>query len=286
MLEKAHLVMKAVPELMHRCRDLVEHQECIPQWKEEWELLKKLIELLLPTAIGIENLESQKVVTQSLICVVLVNLEKHNNKMLKKYPVADNALFVKIVVDFQERLNVVWNTIPVDTVIATILDPRTKDIDGIPAEEVKEAKVQLQKEFSEICAQMKLNEVEIEEESDEFSFGSFLQGAVKKSRSVSKKALFDSEWEVLKTWKTKNGLPFQEDPLAWWMAKEMDMPILAKLAKAYMSIPASQASCERLFSVVKNDITDSRTSLLPDLVEALLFLAVGRSNDSLFPVNL
>ena len=202
--------------------------------------MKKLVELLLPTAIGIQNLESQKVVTQSLICVVLVNLEKHNNSMLKKcvfhltfllsfadFSDPNDAFFEKFIQMFQQRLNVVWNTIPVDTVIASLLDPRTKDIDGIPAHELKEAKDQMHKEFCEICVQMKSKEVEIveEKEEEESNFGSFLQGAAKKTRTVSNKAAFDLEWEELRTWKTKNGLAFQEDPLAWWMAKEMDMPI-------------------------------------------------------------
>jgi hypothetical protein len=45
-----------------------------------------------------------------------------------------------------------------------------------------------------------------------------------------------------------------------------------ELARKYLSIPASQASCERLFSISKNDITETRTSMLPDLAEALLML--------------
>ncbi len=48
--------------------------------------------------------------------------------------------------------------------------------------------------------------------------------------------------------------------------------MVAHLARQYLSIPASQASCERLFSVARNDITEKRTSLLPDLVESLLFI--------------
>ncbi len=47
---------------------------------------------------------------------------------------------------------------------------------------------------------------------------------------------------------------------------------LAQLAKKYLGIPASQASCERLFSISKNDITETRTCILPDLAESLLFV--------------
>jgi hypothetical protein len=48
---------------------------------------------------------------------------------------------------------------------------------------------------------------------------------------------------------------------------------VARLAQQYLAIPASQASCERLFSIARNDITEKRTSLNPDLVEALIFIA-------------
>ena len=51
---------------------------------------------------------------------------------------------------------------------------------------------------------------------------------------------------------------------------------IAKLAKGYLAIPASQASCERLFSITKNDITENRTSLKPDIVESLLFVGKKR----------
>lgn len=52
--------------------------------------------------------------------------------------------------------------------------------------------------------------------------------------------------------------------------------ILATLAQRYLAVPASQASCERLFSVAKNDITEKRTSMLPDLVESLLFVSQSK----------
>jgi hypothetical protein len=46
----------------------------------------------------------------------------------------------------------------------------------------------------------------------------------------------------------------------------------AQLSKKYLSIPASQASCERLFSVAVQDVTNQRTSMAADLVEAVLFV--------------
>jgi hypothetical protein len=43
----------------------------------------------------------------------------------------------------------------VDTVIATLLDPRTKDLEGIPQAELNEAKDLLQKEFIQLCKNSK-----------------------------------------------------------------------------------------------------------------------------------
>jgi hypothetical protein len=76
------------------------------------------------------------------------------------------------------------------------------------------------------------------------------------------------------------------DPLVWWKAHSCQLPSLgtkissyililinlARLARLYLSIPASQASCERLFSISKNDVVENRTSMNPDLVGGLLFL--------------
>lgn len=53
----------------------------------------------------------------------------------------------------------------------------------------------------------------------------------------------------------------------------------SQLARKYLAIPASQASCERLFSVAKNDVTEKRTLMKPDLIEALIF--IGHHDDIL-----
>jgi len=65
-------------------------------------------------------------------------------------------------------------------------------------------------------------------------------------------------------------------PLSWWKLNANQLPHLSVLAKRYLGIPASQASCERIFSISKNDITETRTSMLPDLAESLLFLRKTR----------
>ncbi len=41
--------------------------------------------------------------------------------------------------DLQESINLLWDDLPIDTVIASILDPRTKFFDKIPGNEIEKA---------------------------------------------------------------------------------------------------------------------------------------------------
>jgi hypothetical protein len=70
-------------------------------------------------------------------------------------------------------------------------------------------------------------------------------------------------------------LPILEEdknPLLWWKEHEHLFPHLQQLAKKYLSIPATSAPSERLFSVGGNIVTDKRHSLSAQHVRALIFL--------------
>ena len=62
------------------------------------------------------------------------------------------------------------------------------------------------------------------------------------------------------------------DPLAFWKASVATYPILARLAKRFLAIPATSVKCERLFSTAGNIVTDLRNRLEPENLRALLFL--------------
>jgi len=60
-------------------------------------------------------------------------------------------------------------------------------------------------------------------------------------------------------------------PFKWWASQASNFPILSKLAKKYLAIPATSATSERLFSDVENVMIVRHTNLLPFTFEHLIF---------------
>ena len=82
--------------------------------------------------------------------------------------------------------------------------------------------------------------------------------------------------------KDSNGNPVQDgkgrqktkliynDPLEWWKERRGKFPIIWRLARKYLAIPATSASSERIFSRMSNIIDPTRTRLSPERASALL----------------
>lgn len=65
------------------------------------------------------------------------------------------------------------------------------------------------------------------------------------------------------------------DPLDWWMKHEKRFPLVAKLARKYLCIPATSSPSERAFSKSGTIVTCHRASLKPTRVNQLVFLALN-----------
>ncbi|KAL3972557.1 cathepsin X [Sarotherodon galilaeus] len=62
----------------------------------------------------------------------------------------------------------------------------------------------------------------------------------------------------------------ETNPLDWWKPHEAHFPLLAKLAKKYLCIPATSAPSERAFSTSGNTVTCQRSALKPERVHQLI----------------
>ncbi|XP_061170062.1 E3 SUMO-protein ligase ZBED1-like [Saccostrea echinata] len=63
-----------------------------------------------------------------------------------------------------------------------------------------------------------------------------------------------------------------EDPLLWWRKNEEKYPVLSKLAKKFLGVPATSVPPERFFSSAGLIITKLRNRLSSELVDKIIFL--------------
>ena len=76
-------------------------------------------------------------------------------------------------------------------------------------------------------------------------------------------------------WKLRTvPLPKTDNPLMEWKRCEAKQlcPLLARLARRVLAVPATSASPERLFSTAGNEMTNKRTRLTCDNLETVVYL--------------
>ena len=79
----------------------------------------------------------------------------------------------------------------------------------------------------------------------------------------------DIEW---RRWLKENGVDRDTDILKYWQAKQYQYPVISRIARDYLAIPASSAASERIFSVGGDIVTKKRNRLLPTTLRYLLCL--------------
>jgi hypothetical protein len=80
--------------------------------------------------------------------------------------------------------------------------------------------------------------------------------------------------EQLKQYLSSPSLPGDTDPLQWWKTTGKYMyPALVPLVKKYLSMNATSVCSERVFSVAGNIVSKRRSSMDPETVNRLVFLA-------------
>ena len=62
------------------------------------------------------------------------------------------------------------------------------------------------------------------------------------------------------------------NPLLWWKSQQVHLPILSRLARGILCIPATSAPSERVFSMAGLTISKLRASLSSDHASSMIFL--------------
>ena len=201
------------------------------------------------------------------------NVENYNDQTRKNNinldkPLETKDLLDKVRKDLYNAMCFYWNVLPEDYLLSTILDPRIKFMNN--KEEEKEI---LHKKYEEYKENYLPTPNESRASSPTPSETSVILNPIYKPSLFSifnqnqPKASNEVE-EYLK----EDMISFNQCPFNWWLNKKDKYPILAKLARIHLAIPATSTPSERLFSDAGNLLSTKRTRINSELFKSIMFL--------------
>ena len=162
---------------------------------------------------------------------------------------------------------------------ASFLDPRFKEKFAHNIEDVKEMII------SEATAIIVDNNIEAEQSSSpsgcpppakkmKQSLGSLLkQNNTEYSELPANLSPRDKIKHEIDAYLKEQNLDAEGNPLEWWRSHESTYPLMARISKKYLCVPATSTSSERVFSKGGLIVTPHRASLKPETAEMLIFLS-------------
>jgi hypothetical protein len=266
--------------------------------KNEWELLRDLCEILKGFAEATTYLGASKYVTHSIMSPLLkeikkrikpesarqnVNIEEFidvfseeeegdnaehesiqnvSGRLNLNVPINTTGMLEKVKLHLYNAMELYWNKEEEETLISALLDPRIKSLEFVDNEEVRNKTKDLLKNKYD---QLKTN-------------SSLTVSTTPATLSSGQSSLFSifkrnsTQDDELTTYLSLPELDFDLNPFIWWHDHKERFPILSKLARIYLPIPATSTPSERLFSDAGNLLTAKRTRLNPELFNRLMFL--------------
>jgi hypothetical protein len=205
--------------------------------------------------------------------------EDNENSQIECLPPANTEDVLKTVrAAIYLSLNKLWDVPSELCLVASILDPRLKNFSFAEESSREEQKTSAGSLLKELYIQLKQGSVPPAELSpvltDDDDIFENMWCDNQSSRTDDDEILRYLQCPVE---------PKTIDPLKWWQDHRSSYPILAQLARKYLSIPSTSVPSERLFSDAGNHISAKRTRLSPDLVNRILFLKRNSSYFSIFP---
>ncbi|XP_051806127.1 E3 SUMO-protein ligase ZBED1-like [Acanthochromis polyacanthus] len=165
------------------------------------------------------------------------------------------------------------------------LDPRFKSLPYLEEASVERIYSDVIREITEIKEQGQPREVQVDSSSSAGEPGTSGTSSPKKKSAMAEflGEFFPTEKETTKTlsqtteeevmsYRVTGCIPVDADPLAWWKDNEHKYPHIAKLAQCYLTVQGTSVPSERVFSTAGDIVTASRSRLLAENVDKLIFL--------------
>ena len=270
----------------------------------QWALINDITSILRPFMTAQKVLEGEKYITISLVPSIISNIRKGLKKEMDK---VDNSEYVsRMLRTLFDSFQTEWGCGDIDTMydehralgprnrhkgfrqahmLAAALDPRSKGLQLFGHNDKRKI-WELLTAKAESLAKTHFPTIydgappchHGDDDIDDLLFDLVDVPVVQLDMQQKDAALMESVAAEISSYKSFATLPRtlasgeHPDPLVWWRNHKAMFPILSKLARRILCIPATSASSERLFSTAGLTIANDRASLLPDNAVDLIFL--------------
>ncbi|XP_073708964.1 E3 SUMO-protein ligase ZBED1-like [Garra rufa] len=246
-----------------------------PTW-QDIEVLEVINKTLTPLADFTDALSGEQYVTSSSVKPVLHLFE---TMMAVQEDDTDLARSIKskILHYLQEKYSDPHTQELLN--LATALDPRFK-LDYVSEDNKVSVKDRLKNEMTSIGMQSPPTTVPSTQpsllpvEKKRKTLGSFFKAAKGNEAAASSSDSQENDVDMeLGSYLLTRNIDSEDDPLVWWNENKGQYPKLSLLARKYLCITATSSPSERVFSTGGNIVTCLRSSLKPENVDRLVFLA-------------
>lgn len=241
----------------------------------QWRIAEDIVSVLKPMVTLTELLSQDDNVSLSATLPMLINMKRRHLLLREDDSAAATAMKNTLREEIDKRWELNGELQTSIYIKAAVLDPRFKSLSFMEEEKRDEAYTtvfELAESLTpaEEPAQRPLDEDDNEpmplqkkRKQDEISMlmGTDEEQQAEEQNSEMKRYLEDKT-------KVESG-----GPLAWWQRNEERYPKLARAAMRVHSIPSTSTSSERIFSKAGFIVSKTRSSLLPDNVDKLVFLS-------------
>jgi len=196
--------------------------------------------------------------------IVNRNNNQTENKIDLNKPLETKDILNEVKKNLYNSMCYYWKCTTDDNLLSTILDPRVKSMGNKVEEEELLYKYyeEYQVDYLPIPIESRTASPTPSEVSTIYKpklFSIFEQNQPKASDEVK---------EYIK----EDKIPFEQCPFNWWLNKKNKYPVLAKMAKIFLTIPVTSTSSERLFSDAGNLLTSKRSRIDSELFKRMMFL--------------
>lgn len=204
------------------------------------------------------------------------NNQENQNQIDLNQPFDTKNVLDKVKKNLYDAMCFYWRFLPEDYLLSTILDPRIKNLnDKVEEEEM------LRKKYDE-CKENYSPTPIVSRASSPTLFETSTTIYEPRLFEIFKQDIPQSPDEVTEYLK-EDKIKFDQNPFEWWADKKSKYPVLSRMARIYLAVPATSTPSERLFSDAGNLLTSKRSKINSELFKRMIFLK--RNSSKIFKIN-